>query len=195
MMNIVWAGMCFVGLAWGLAQGRGAALTEGALTAVMDAVSLSIRLAGGFALWNGMLAILEKSGALRALTRALSPVLRCLFRGVPADSPAQEAMAMNMAANMLGLGNAATPMGLRAMRLLPREADAARASDAMCMFLVVNASSIQLFPSSVIALRAAAGSAEPASIVLPSLLATTVSTAVGIAACKALERWGRRRGE
>ena len=128
MMNIVWAGMCFVGLAWGLAQGRGAALTEGALTAVMDAVSLSIRLAGGFALWNGMLAILEKSGALRALTRALSPVLRRLFRGVPADSPAQEAMAMNMAANMLGLGNAATPMGLRAMRLLPRGGYLATAS-------------------------------------------------------------------
>ena len=101
---------------------------------------------------------------------------------------------MNMTANLLGLGNAATPMGLRAMRLLAEEESAGdAATDAMCMFLVINASSLQLFPSTVISLRAAAGSASPASIVLPSLFSTAISTAVGVLACALLSRLTRRR--
>lgn len=193
MMNIIWAAMCFVGLVWGMLNGRSAALSEGALSAVVDAVQLSIRLAGGFALWSGMLNILERSGAIHALTRALSPVMNRLFPDVDKDDPARDAMAMNMAANMLGLGNAATPMGLRAMRLLgegPNKSDIA--SNAMCMFLVINASSLQLFPSTVVTMRAAAGSMSPASIVLPTLLSTAISTIVGIAACRLFERLGRR---
>lgn len=189
MMNVIWAAMCFVGLIWGMVAGRGAALTEAALAAVIDAVRLAIRLAGGFALWSGMLAIVESSGAIRAATRTISPLLTRLFPGVARDDPARDAMAMNMAANMLGLGNAATPMGLRAMRLLadgrPPGGDA---TDAMCMFLVINASSLQLFPSSVIALRAAAGSVAPGAIIVPTLLATGISSAVGIAACALLGR-------
>ncbi len=193
-MNAVWAAMCFVGLIWGMASGRSAQLTEAALQAVMDAVQLAIRLAGGFALWNGMLLIVERSGAIRAATRALSPLLGRLFPGVTEDNPAREAMAMNMAANMLGLGNAATPMGLRAMNLLADGREpGADATDAMCMFLVINASSLQLFPSSVIALRAAANSASPASIVLPSLLSTAISTVVGVAACALLAKLRRPR--
>ncbi len=193
-MNVIWALMCFVGLVWGLLAGRGALLTEAALAAVIDAVNLAIRLAGGFALWSGMLAIVERSGAIRAATRAISPLLSRLFPDVPAESPAREAMAMNMAANVLGLGNAATPMGLRAMHLLADDSPGdGNATDAMCMFLVINASSLQLFPSTVIALRAAAGSASPGSVVLPTLIATGVSTVVGVACCALLARMGRTR--
>jgi spore maturation protein SpmA len=185
--------MCFVGLIWGMAAGRSAALSEAALSAVMDAVQMALKLAGGFALWSGMLAIVERSGAIRAATRAFAPLLGRLFPRVKKGSPALEAMAMNMTANMLGLGNAATPMGLRAMRLLGEDApNGGAATDAMCMFLVINASSLQLFPSTVVALRAAAGSASPASVVLPTLLATLVSTVVGIAACALLARMGAR---
>ncbi len=194
MMNVAWAIMCIVGLVWGMANGRSASLSEAALHSVIDAVQLGIRLAGGFALWSGMLSIVEKSGAIRGMTRALSPVLSRLFPGVSKDCPAMDAMSMNMAANMLGLGNAATPMGLRAMRLLgedERGLDAA--TDAMCMFLVINASSLQLFPSSVIALRAASNALAPASIVLPTLLSSIVSTIVGIVACFLLSKCHRSR--
>jgi len=194
MMNMIWAAMCAVGLVFGMLNGRSANLTEGVLAAVIDAVQLAIRLAGGFALWSGMLAIVERAGAIRAATRAMAPLLARLFPSLRRDSPAQEAMATNMAANLLGLGNAATPMGLRAMRLLAEEEGAGdAATDAMCMFLVINASSLQLFPSTVISLRAAAGSASPASIVLPSLLSTAVSTAVGVFACALLARLTRGR--
>jgi len=194
MMNVIWAAMCFVGLVWGMANGRGAALTEAALSSVTDAVQLAVKLASGFALWSGMLAIVERSGAIRVGTRALAPLLAWLFPSVKDENPAREAMAMNMAANMLGLGNAATPMGLRAMRHLREGHPEDGASDAMCMFLVINASSLQLFPSTVIALRGAAGSASPGSVVVPTLIATATSTVVGVGACLLFQRMRRRHG-
>ncbi|MEG0767878.1 MAG: nucleoside recognition domain-containing protein [Clostridia bacterium] len=184
MMNGIWAVMGVVGLIWGLCSGRGATLTAGILQTAMEAVQLSLRLAGGFALWSGMLAILEQTGAIRYATRMLQPILSWLFPHVVTGGPAQQAIAMNLAANMLGLGNAATPMGLEAMRLMADDAKEQTATDAMCMFLVLNASSVQLFPSTVIALRAAAGSMSPASIVMTTLLATMASTLVGVCACK-----------
>ena len=193
MMNSVWAAMCCAGLVWGLASGRAAALGQAALASGMEAVSLSIRLAGGFALWCGALQVLEEAGAAGAFARALAPLLKRLFPALGEDSPARAAIAENFAANMLGLGNAATPAGLRAMRLLREEERAGdAATDAMCMFLVLNASSLQLFPSTVIALRAAAGAESPASIVLPTLCATAVSTLTGGLACAALARRGGR---
>ena len=195
MMNMIWAGLCLAGLCWGMAAARSALLTEAVLAAMRDAISLAMKLAGGFALWSGMLHIVEKSGAIRGLTRILSPALSKLFPDVTDENPAREAMAMNMAANMLGLGNAATPMGLRAVRLLSEQRSGeAAATDAICMFLVINASSLQLFPTTVIALRAAAGSVSPTSILLPTLASTAISTGAGIAACLLLSKWGRRHG-
>lgn len=189
MMNAIWGALMFIGLVWGMVRGRSAEVSAAAMAAARDAVQLAIRMAGGFALFSGMLSIVESSGAIRALTRMMSPLLTWLFPGIAPDSPAREAMAANMAANMLGLGNAATPMGLRAMRLLSDEQRAeGRATDAMCMFLVVNACSLQLFPSTVIAMRAAAGSASPADVVLPTLVATAVTALVGILLCALLAR-------
>lgn len=191
MMNAIWAIMGLCGLLWGIATGRGAALTQGALVGAMDAVQLCVRLAGGFALWSGMLAILERSGAMERLARLFKPLLSRLFPSVRDD--ARDAIAMNLTANMLGLGNAATPMGLEAMRRMGDASGSDSATDAMCMFLVINASSVQLFPTTVVALRAAAGSIAPASIVLPTLIATGISTLVGVLACLLFRLPGRRR--
>ena len=194
MMNAIWAAMIFVGLVFGMIGGHSARLADATMAAARDAVTLAIRMAGGFALFSGMLAIVEDSGAIRALTRAISPLLARLFPGLPSDSNAREAIAANMAANMLGLGNAATPMGLQAMRLMAEtEGSSDRASDAMCMFLVVNACSLQLFPSTVIAMRAAAGSASPGAVVLPTLIATGASAIVGVSMCWMLARASRMR--
>ena len=192
MMNFIWAGLCFAGLVWGMLHGKSAALSQAAFQAMQDAVQLAIKLAGGFALWSGMLQIVEESGVIHAATRKLAPVMDKLFKGLSQKHPAKEAMAMNMAANMLGLGNAATPMGVRAMHLLGEDNANGAATDAMCMFLVINASSLQLFPSTVIALRGAAGSFAPASIVMPTLISTAVSTVVGVAACAWMASIGRK---
>ena len=153
------------------------------MSASGDAVTMAIGMAGGFAFFCGFIEILSRAGAAKALSRALRPVLSRLFGDIPKD--ARESVTMNLVSNMLGLGNAATPMGVLAARQL---ASGDRAGNALCMFLVINCSSVQLLPSTVIALRAAIGSLAPAAVILPSLIATAISTAVGIAACKAMER-------
>ena len=159
----------------------GAAMLAGAAEGVSSALSL----AGGFALFCGLMAILRRAGAVEGLSRLVSPLLRRLFGpGLPPD--ALDSVTMNLTANLLGLGNAATPMGIEAARRMGK--GNGTASNALCLFLVINASSVQIFPASVIALRAAAGSADPARIVLPALIATGVSTIVGIASCKCAER-------
>ncbi|MDR2656869.1 MAG: hypothetical protein LBB86_03475 [Oscillospiraceae bacterium] len=192
MMNWIWAGMAAVGIIWGLITGQQASLTQGVLQGAVDAVALCVKLAGGFALWSGLLAILEQCGAVERLAKAAEPLLRRLFPG--AGLAARQSIAMNMIANMFGLGNAATPQGLDAMRRMGLESSSDIATDAMCMFLVINASSIQLFPTTVIAMRAAAGSAAPASIVSATLISSGVSTLVGIAACLIMRNalWRRR---
>jgi spore maturation protein A len=192
MMNWMWAIMGAVGIVWGLIAGKGASLTEQSMRAAMDAVQLCVRLAGGFALWSGLIAILEKGGAMESLARTTKPMLSRLFPG--ANESARESIAMNLTANMLGLGNAATPMGLEAMRAMAIDATDNTATDAMCMFLVINASSVQLFPTTVIALRAAAGSSAPASILTATLISTAISTIAGVAACFILRSFRLERG-
>ena len=190
-MHFVWGILALTGIVFAMAGATGSEVPGTLLNAAMEAVSLAIRLAGGFAFWSGLIAIMEDSGLARVLSRWLAKPLARLFPGVEMAGEAGRAITMNLTANLLGLGNAATPMGLKAMRALGEEARDGVATDAMCMFLVLNASSIQLLPTGVIALRAAAGSTVPASILLPTLLATAVSTAVGIAFCALLA--GRNR--
>ena len=194
MMSFVWAALAMAGIFFAMAGTAGGEISGTLLRAAMEAVSLAIRLAGGFAFWSGLIAIVEDSGLARSLARLLAKLVARLFPGVSTAGNAgevREAIAMNLTANLLGLGNAATPAGLKAMRLLGQGEHSGTATDAMCMFLVLNASSVQLLPTGVIALRAAAGSAAPASILLPTLLATAVSTTVGVASCLLLAR--RRR--
>jgi len=154
------------------------------------AVTLALGLVGVMALFLGVMKVAEAGGLLRVMARLLRPLLQRLFPTVPPEHPAMGAMILNIAANVLGLGNAATPFGIRAMQHLERlNPVKGCASNAMVLFLVINTSSVTLLPTSVIALRAAAGSADPAGILPTTLFATIVSTAIGITLAKTLQRW------
>ena len=169
----------------GMVNGSGEATVFSMLNAASEAVQTAIALTGAYAFFCGMLNIVRKAGAAEGLGKMISPALKRLFGdGLPPD--ALEPVTMNLTANLLGLGNAATPMGVKAARQMAKGGPAA--SDALCMFLVINSSSVQLLPASVIALRAAEGSRDPGAVALPALLATLVSTAVGVISCKLAEK-------
>lgn len=190
MLNYIWLGLILLAVLLGGAAGALDKVTAGALKACQTAViDLALPLIGYMALWLGMMRLAERSGLVHLIARALRPLLRRLFPDVPPDHPAMGSMLMNMAANMLGLNNAATPLGLRAMqdleKLNPRPGTA---TNAMCTFLAINTSSIQLVPVTTIAYLAAAGAKEPAAIVGPAFLATVVSTIIAIAVVKTFER-------
>jgi len=157
-------------------------------------VQLSIGLIGIMALWLGLMKLAEEAGLVRAIARLVRPVLGRLFPDVPKDHPALGSMTANLAANMLGLGNAATPLGLKAMQDLQElNPDKETATNAMITFIVINATSVTLIPATIIGLRSAAGSTNPASIIVPSIIATTVSTVTGVIVAKLFERNARRR--
>jgi spore maturation protein A len=162
---------------------------EGLIHYARVAVELAIGLIGIMALWLGLMKIAEQAGLIERLAKALRGITTRLFPDVPPDHPAMGAMIMNMSANMLGLGNAATPLGLKAMEELEKlNKKPGTATDAMCTFLVINTSSVQLIPAAVIAIRAAAGSANPTEILGPVIVATTVNTVCGVLAVKLLAR-------
>jgi len=182
-----------VGLAaWSeLRHGGGAmaALAEATLKAAEGAVPLALGLVGVMALFLGLMRVAEAAGLVRGLARLLAPLLTRLFPEVPPAHPAMGAMVMNVAANILGLGNAATPFGIRAMEHLESlNADKGRASNAQVLFLVINTAGITILPTSVIALRAGLGAADPAAVVAPTLAATLFSTIIAIAAARLLQR-------
>ena len=190
MLNWIWLGLLLLAVLLGGASGQLAEVTAAAFEACKTAVmTLALPLAGVMALWLGIMRLAEKSGLVLVLARALRPVMRRLFPDVPPNHPAMGSMLMNMAANMLGLANAATPLGLRAMqdleKLNPRPGTA---TNAMCTFLAINTSSIQLIPATAVAILAAAGSKNPTSIIGTAFFATVCSTAAGIIAVKALEK-------
>lgn len=189
MLNYIWLALVLLAVIIGGVYGRMAAVTDGAFEAAKTAVTLALALIGVMALWLGVMRLAEKAGLVQTLARAIRPLMRRLFPDVPPEHPAMGAMLMNMAANMLGLGNAATPLGLRAMadleRLNPRPGTA---TNAMCTFLAINTSSIQLVPATAVALLSGAGSVRPSAIIGTAFLATLCSTIVGITAVKLLEK-------
>ena len=169
---------------YGILRGEGMEIASAMLAGAQGAVETALAMAGGFAFFCGMLGILRRAGMMGILAGKIAPLLKKLMgKDVPDD--AWEYIATNLAANLLGLGNAATPMGIEAARRMAR---GAVAGNALCLFLVINASSVQLLPSTVIALRAAAGAQNPGDITLPTFLVTLISTLAGIMACKAAER-------
>jgi spore maturation protein A len=171
-----------------------AVTNDGIIRHAAMAVELAIGLIGIMALWLGIMRIAEQAGLIERLARALRGVMTRLFPEVPADHPAMGAMIMNISANMLGLGNAATPLGLKAMEELNKlNQKTGTASDAMCTFLVINTSNVQLIPATVIAIRAASGSSNPTEIIGAVIAATTVSTIVGVITVKLLARLPRFR--
>lgn len=204
MLNWLWAGMILLGIIWAGLHGNLAAVTEGALNSAKEAIDLCIVMAGVMGMWTGLMQIATKSRLLEQLNHFMQPVISFLFPHIPKSHPSREHISTNMVANMLGLGWAATPAGLRAMEALAqleeeREESAAvdmskrhdrkkkenrTASDEMCTFLVVNISSLQLIPVNIIAYRTQYGSVSPTAVVGPALVATTISTLAGILFCK-----------
>ncbi|NLJ40075.1 MAG: nucleoside recognition protein [Clostridiales bacterium] len=190
MVNIVWLLMIVVGFLSALFFGRLEGTTQSALDGAKYAVELCIGLLGIYALWLGLMKVAEKSGLVKIISKRMKGIMTALFPGVPAGHPAMGAMAMNIIANMLGLGNAATPFGLKAMHELQNiSTNKDVATHDMCMFLIINTSSVQLIPATVVALRSAAGSANPSEIIGTALIATTCSTLAGISAAKLLKKY------
>jgi len=187
MLNYIWLGMIVTGFVVGIINGRIEAVTQAAIDSAGKAVELSIALLGIMCMWTGLMNIAEKSGLVRYIAKIVRPVLGFLFPGIPKRHAAMGAIVMNLVANMLGLGNAATPLGLKAMaelqKLNPRKDTA---TDAMCMFLVLNTSASQLIPATVIAIRSAANSANPAEIIGPVWVTSICATLGGIIAAKLL---------
>lgn len=187
MLNWIWAVMLALAVMCGALTGRMDAVTRASVDSAKVAVELAIGLVGAMALWIGLMHALQQAGFLKIVARVLKPVTRRIFPEVPADHPAMSMMILNMTANMLGLANAATPFGLKAMIELDRlNPQRGTATDAMALFLAINTSNLALLPTGMIALRVSLGAEQAGSIWLPTLCATTVSTLVAIVIAKTL---------
>ncbi len=188
-INIIWLSLVLIATVTAAYTGRMDEVTKASFDSAKGAVTLAIGLIGPMALWLGIMKVAEAGGLMRIIARGVRPLMVRLFPDVPHDHPAMSAMIMNMAANALGLGNAATPMGIKAMQELDKLAEEkGTATNAMCLFLAINTSSVTLLPLGVITVRAAAGASTPAGILIPSLIATLCSTCVAIFMAKLLSR-------
>lgn len=198
MINFIWAGLLVSGFVIGALTGNLDAVTQAAIDNAETGVSLALGLIGVMALWLGLMKIAEDSGFIEKLAIALKPVMVKIFPDVPPDHPAMGAIIMNIAANMLGLGNAATPLGIKAMKELQTlndEGEKDTASNAMVMFLAINTSAVTLIPVSTIAVLSAAGATNPTSIIGPTLVATSVSTIVAIIVARTFQNLPKYRLE
>ena len=186
-MAWIWTGMAVLSILCGLATGRGELVAAAAVEGAQVAVELCVSIAGMLCLWTGVMEVMRRSGLAEGLSRLLRPVLSALFPQVSGDRGVMDSISANVSANLLGLGNAATPLGIEAVRRMERKSPGT-ASDAMCMLVVCNTASIQLIPTTVASVRAAAGSSSPFDILPAVWLASALSVGVGIAACKLFAR-------
>lgn len=209
MLNYLWGFMILIGLSYGIITGQVEALSNATIDSAGEAVTLALTMLGIMAMWTGLMETARQAGLMDKMTKGMTPLLRFLFPRIPEDHKAKEYITANIIANILGLGWAATPMGLKAMKELaalererlganrgmnPDDIEITKASDEMCTFLVINISSLQLIPVSVIAYRTQYGAVNPASIVLPGLIATVFSTAVAILFCRIMCHRGEKKG-
>ena len=192
-MAWIWTAMVTAAIGWGIWNGQGAAVGAAALEGAAAGIRLAASLAGALCLWSGVMEVLQRSGLGRGLARLLSPVLRRLFPRAARDPEAAACLSANVTANLLGLGNAATPAGIAAARRMRTLAGSDGADDELCRLVVLNTASIQLIPTTVAAARAAAGSTAPLDILVPVWLTSICSVAAGLGAAWLLARlWGRR---
>lgn len=191
-MTWVWTGMVVLSLLFGLATGRLDAVAAAALEGAGSAVELSIAMAGTLCLWSGVMEIMNVCGLSAGLARAFRPLLRRLLPRASRDPETLAAVSANVSANLLGLGNAATPLGIQAARRMAQGCDGV-ASDELCLLVVLNTASIQLLPATIASLRAAAGSQTPFDILPAVWLSSAASVAAGLTAARLLSRRGRRR--
>lgn len=204
MLNYLWAGMIFAGIIYGVLTGNMEAVTNGALDSSKEAISLCLNMCGIMALWMGLMEIAKSSGLIESMTQKISPFVSFLFPRIPKGHPAREAISTNIIANVLGLGWAATPAGLKAMEELsnleeergnPAYQKGSKkeriASNEMCIFLIVNISSLQLIPVNMIAYRSQYGSVMPTAVIAPGLVATLSTALLAVVFCKFMDRAAR----
>ncbi len=192
-MSVIWTGMVAVSVVYGLWAGNGSAVAAAAVEGAAAAVELCLTMAGVMCLWMGVMEVMKRSGLAEALSRLLRPVLRRLYPDFRRDKETMDAISANVSANLLGLGNAATPLGIQAARRMARKTPGV-ASDSLCMLVVCNTASIQLIPTTVASVRLAAGCATPFDILPAVWLASAVSVAVGVLAAKVMGRlWRGKR--
>ena len=190
MINYIWFIMIFFGILVGLITGNGEAISKSIVGSVDSTVQFIIGLVGLMCFWCGVMKVAEKSGLTQKLSKLLRPVLKLIFKEASKDEKALGAIVMNITANMLGLGNAATPFGIKAMQEMDRlNKEKGKASNDMALFLVLNAACIQLVPSTIISIRAAAGSSNAGAIIVPAILASTIAAIVGVVSCKILQKY------
>lgn len=192
MLNYIWAVMIVIGIVYGALSGRMMEVTQAALESAQDAVVLCFTMTGVMAFWVGLMQVAEESGLIAKLTRGLSPFISFMFPRIPREHKARDYISTNIIANVLGLGWACTPAGLKAMEELAKlqeergvpEERRHYASNEMCTFLILNISSLQLIPVNMIAYRTQYGSVNPAIIIAPAIIATAAGLVVSIVYCK-----------
>ncbi|MFP5247763.1 MAG: nucleoside recognition domain-containing protein [Thermoanaerobaculia bacterium] len=196
MLNYIWFGLMAIALVVAAFNGTAEAVSKAAVDSAKTAVEIAIGLVGVMTLWLGIMRIAEAAGLVSLLGRALRPVLRRLFPEVPAEHPAAGSIVLSIAANMLGLNNAATPLGIKAMEEL-QELNPYKdsASDAMVTFMALNTAGVQLIPTTMIGILVAAGAKDPTAIISTSLVATFIGTVAAVTAAKLLRRFYPRREE
>lgn len=192
MLNYLWALMILIGIVFGSLTGNIEAVGNAAIESGKDAVSLCITMLGVVTMWTGMMKIAERAGIIAQASKLLEPFINFLFPNIPKGHKSREYISTNFISNIFGLGWAATPAGLKAMKELSnlqetRKLDRSIASNEMCTFLVINISSLQLIPVNIIAYRSQYGSVNPAVIIAPAIVATLISTLVGVIFCKLMK--------
>jgi len=190
MINIIWFLILSIGIIVGMVTGKGEIVSKAVVSSTTGSVELIIGLLGMMCLWCGIMKIAEKSGLTDKLAKLLGPILKIVFKEAGKSPKAMSSITMNITANMVGLSNAATPFGIKAMEemhKITREKDTA--SNDMALFLVLNAACIQFLPTTVISIRAAYNSQNPAIIILPAIIATGTAAVLGVFYCKILQRY------
>ena len=189
MLNVIWLGLIVLSVIFGVINGRIPEVVASVTDSAKAACELSLGLIGIMTFWLGLMKIAEEGGLIQLLARLLRPIMKRLFPEVPGEHPAMGAMIMNITANMLGLGNAATPFGLRAMNELEKlNKTPGTATNAMCVFLAINTASIQIIPTTSIAFLVAAGASNPTDIIMTTLFATSCAVCVAILSAKFFEK-------
>ena len=191
-ISLIWVSMVVLSVVFGAACGNLEAVSDAALEGANSAVTLCLSMAGVMCLWSGVMEVMRQSGLSDGLARLFRPLLRRLLPRASRDSETMAALSGNLSANLLGLGNAATPLGIRAACRMARDCDGT-ASDELCLLVVLNTASIQLVPATVAGVRSAAGAASPFDILPAVWLTSLLSVAAGLAAARLLSRVGRRR--
>lgn len=190
MINYIWFFLIFFGVLVGLLTGNGEAISRAIVNSSGSTVTFIIELTGIMCFWCGVMKVAEKSGLTDKLAKILKPILKLIFKDAAKDEKALGAIVMNLTANMMGLSNAATPFGIKAMEEMDRlNQEKGTSSNDMSLFLVLNAACIQLVPSTIISIRAACNSLNPGIIILPALISTATAATVGIICCKILQRY------